>query len=590
MARQAAVTRANAIQGMFRRSAPTAQASHIPAPLGGLNTVDGLTLMPMTDCLRLNNLMPTRYGLEVRPGTINKTVLIGGSTTTEVRTIAPFNDTSRDATLKRDRLFAITDQGIYDVTSSTSNPTVMGIYDGYGAAIGSQTLLSTGWGIKGGEAGWCSFVNFSTAADVGGLHQLVLCDSVNGYHIYDPDGGGPSVGRWYKITQGTSGGHIEGVDPTTFVQVCSFKGRLWFTQRDYSRAWYLTPGAVTGTGGSKAQALDFGVRFTSGGYLKGCYTWTVDGGAGFDDYLVGISSSGDVLVYDGYDPTAAAGTAGYMSVKGLWFIGQPPLGRRIADCFGGDLFVIGADGLTSMSQIVQGIRDTNQVYETRKIASSMRDLIRDYGHNRGWSVTYHPRYATVIVNLPFIAALERYDQYNYNLTQQSWAVQTGIPALHWGSFQGAEYIGTADGRVLEWIGAIDTIPESPGSTKYIQNPISWYVLTAFNDMGAPGRWKRISMIRPYFVATSVPNYQVNARYDFDVTIPNVVSNAPAGVGALWDSAVWDRSRWGGGFITTMPPIGATGMGHFVAVELSGRSNFAMSLVGFDLIGDAGGMI
>ena len=565
------------------RSAPQQSAGmHLAAPLGGLNTIDGLSLMPPTDCVRLNNLLPTRYGLEVRPGTQNYATLIGGNTMTEVRSVMPFTDVSRDLTLSRNRLFAVTDQGIYDVTNGPTNPPLMDIYN----AASPATVLSNGWGVKGGKAGWVSFVNFSTAAEAGGSHYLVACDLINGYHYYDPDGGGPGIGRWYKVQQGNSGaGNIEGVDPTTLVQVCAWKGRLLFAQADNSRGWYLTPGTITGTGAAKPVAIDFGSRFVAGGFLKMITTWTVDGGASIDDYLVVLGSGGDVVIWDGISPADAN-----FQIKGQWFLGEFPRGRRVADTFGGDLLILSANGIIPLSQLVQGLQDTNEAYTTRKVQGLVRDRVRLQGREFGWSVTFHPSYSNIVVNMPYNAETKRYDQLVFNTTQQAWMAQTGIPSLSWCPWQGNEYIGTNDGRVLHWIGSVDTVPTSEGASTYEDAPINFYLLTSFQDMGAAARWKRIQFVRPIFVAPQLPLYQATARYDFDTEIPYTGSSPVVDPGAKWDVALWDQAEWGAGLVTTQPTIGARGIGRFVAIALAGYADHPCSLVGFDVIGDTGGLL
>ncbi len=582
MAKQFTVSRRETIAGMMRAPPQATQGFHLPAPLGGLNTVDGLSLMPPNDCVRLNNMMPTRYGLESRPGTINKCILIGNSTSTEVRTVMPFNDVNRDATLARDRLFAVTDQGIYDVTTSTSNPTLMGIYD----AANPNTLLSTGWGTKGSVAGWCSFVNFSTAAEAGGSHYLCVCDLLNGYHYYDPDGGGAGIGRWFKVKQGNSGpGAMEGVDPTTLVQICAWKGRLLFSQANNSRAWYLTPGTITGTGAAKPVAIDMGSRFTAGGFLKGLYTWTVDGGAGIDDFLVAISSGGDVIVWEGISPADAN-----FQIKGAWYLGEMPIGRRIADTFGGDLMILSSSGLIALSQIVQGLNVTDDAYATHKVASLIRDRLRVFGREFGWSVSFHPSYSCVVINQPYDSVEERYNQLVYNTQQNGWANLSGIPARSWAAWQGKEWIGTDDGRVLQWTGPVDTKPVAAGSSTYEEAPINFYLLTAFSDYGAPGRWKRIQFVRPIFVTPSLPKYSASVQYDFNLEIPQSPDTPVVQLGAKWDQALWDQAEWGAGLVTTQPTIGARGIGRFAAIALAGYSTKTLALVGFDVMGDVGGLL
>lgn len=576
---QLSIGRRKAITGRLQGQAQLSAPISIPAPTGGLNRIDGITLMPNTDAIILRNMVSTRLGVSVRPGTITHASQIGGAGVydTEVRTVAGFNNAT--ALGGGDKLFAFTNQGIYDVTNSVVNPPLMDIYDG----LGSNTVASTGWAVKGGDlAGWVSFVNFTNAVSLGGKHYLIACDLQNGYHIYDPDGGGPGIGRWYKVKIGNSGQAIEGIDPTLFVQVCSWKGRLIFAENNSSRAWYLTPGAVVGTGASKPIAIDMGSRFNAGGYLKGCYTWTYDGGAGIDDFLVAQSSAGDVVVWQGISPADTS-----FQIKGVWQIGAAPQGRRGADTFGGDLLIMGAMGLVPLSAIVAGHPDLQEASVTKKIQNLVREYFALTGQVFGWSITSHPSLGGIVLNAPKSVTGEHFQLFMSTQTS-AWSALAGIPSLHWEHWQAKDWVGTDDGRVLLLIGHTDEVQLDDGTLETAD--ISWQALTAYQSGDAPANWKRIHFIRPLFITEQLPVYKVEARYDFSLTIPQPVDPPPITAGARWDIALWDISSWGGGYVIEQPIIGASGIGRWFAVALSGKSRFETSLVGFDAIADIGGML
>jgi hypothetical protein len=562
---------------MLRGQQQLATQFFFPAPTGGLNRTDSVGGLPITEAYTLVNLVSATQGVSVRPGYTNHTTAIGNSASTEVRTLAAFNDVTRDKLLARDRMFAFTNQGIYDVTAAGSNPVLQDIYLGVGGAV----IDSTGWKVKGGDAGWVSYVNFTNAAAAGGKHYFIACDLINGYHLYDPDGGGAGIGRWYKVTQGNSGQTIEGIDPTLLVQVCSWKGRLIFTEVDASRAWYLTPGAILGTGASKPVAIDMGTRFNYGGFLKGCYTWTYDGGAGIDDFLVVVSSGGDVVVWQGIAPGDAS-----FQIKGVWYIGDVPRGRRIASEYGGDMLVMGSLGLLPISALVEGGREDETKYITYKIQSLLRRYFALQGFEWGWNISSVPVYGGVIVTLPRQNGIDT--QLFVSSTLQAWSVLEAIPAIDWCQFRNKEYIGTYDGRVVLVGGSIDTRQVAIGN--YTEDSVYWSMLTSFQPMENPAIWKAVQLIRPVWLAERLPTYAIAARYDFDIAVPQAVDPPPQTAQSLWDVALWDLSYWGGQFVTEQPVIGANNLGRWVAVALSGRSNVPTNLIGFNMIYTVGGLL
>jgi hypothetical protein len=133
---------------------------------------------------------------------------------------------------------------------------------------------------------------------------------------------------------------ITGVDSSTFINVNLFKNRLYFTQKDTLSCWYLDVNSIGGT----ANPLYFGGIARNGGYLQAMGTWTLDAGQGADDYAVFVTSMGEVIVYNGTDPTTAATWA----LKGVWQLGQT-FARKCFFKWSGDLLLLTQDGLVPLA-------------------------------------------------------------------------------------------------------------------------------------------------------------------------------------------------------------------------------------------------
>src|SRR5437763_331286 len=79
----------------------------IPAPVGGLNTIDPGFALPETDCPLLYNLIGAENGLRSRLGWKEWATGLGG----EVRSVIPF--VGSDQAGSTDRLFAATSAGLW---------------------------------------------------------------------------------------------------------------------------------------------------------------------------------------------------------------------------------------------------------------------------------------------------------------------------------------------------------------------------------------------------------------------------------------------------------------------------------------------
>lgn len=481
-----------------------------PAPVGGLNAWDPLAAMPPTDAISLINWIPDSFGVRARKGYKEWAINIPGALSVE--SIFPYFSSATafaggafltDPTTMPGKLFASTKDGIYDITDTTDAPAL------------SQALSGASY------AGW-----FSTAilTNIAGSY-LLACSESDGYFQYNGT-------AWTKITT-----EVTGVAAEDLVHVLLFKKRAWFVERDSTRAWYLAADAIQGA----ATVFDFGAQFKHGGHLSYLANWTIDAGEGIDDYLVAVSSNGDVVLYKGSDP-ASASTFGMV---GSWFIGQIPVGRRAYTQYGGDLILLSAEGVFPLSFVTRGGATSLQA-SGKEYSSKIRSLIgadlRASFTERGWQMVVHPSERLLIVNTPDYGA-NRNSQYAMSTSLNEWCQFRNVPSYCMGSTAGYTFAGTSDGRVLLLFSSkYDAVPWGASTgTK-----ISGIAHPAFSDFGAPVSQKQFVMVRPSFVSEEAPSVLMSMSVDFNPVDPTgtpTFSSTPEG--ATWGSGIWGVSTWGG---------------------------------------------
>lgn len=535
---------------MLRPVPQTVQSAHIPAPLGGTNTVNPGSAMPTTDCIYQYNLIAGEYGLRTRPGYTEQATGLTGALENLVRTELPFTGSAKSGS--KDRLFACTSTGIWDVTDPLAVTQEI---------VFSDQSLDAGYGI-------------SHVVVTAGGHFLLYCDEANGLFTYTE-----STDTWTQVTMGSDPAtQIAGVDPATFCFVTVFKNRVWFVARDTAKAWYLSAGAIYGT----AAAFDFGTKFKAGGPLVGLWNWTYDGGAGLDDSLVAISQGGDVAVYQGTDP-ASATTFG---LKGVWFVGAVPYGRRIATDYGGDLLVMSSLGVQPMSKLVLGATG-EKLYTTWKISNLFNRLASIYRTVRGWAIHIHPADNALMILIPTGGPEAATTQLVMSFASGGWGQYRDLPIVSACVWTGDLYFGTTDGRVCINRGDVDNQLLSDSESF---DSIGWSLLTAFQNLGN-ARQKKVEMIRPTLLSQT-PNASVEctARYGYNFLEPSAPSGTGGGGDGAWDSSTWDSTVWGGDFTPTQSIKGATGLGREVAIAVRGNSISRTTLVGIDVFFNQGGFL
>jgi len=521
------------------------QATFVPAPQGGINAISGAGSVPENDALFLYNLIPQEYGVHVRKGYIEwcQPIPLGDG----VKTIIPLSAINSDAPV--DKLFAATSDGIYDVTVQ-----------------GAAPIKMLDWPIKTERSGWVSWTAYTTIAG-----QFILaCDNENGYYVYTT-----STNTWAV-------GVITGPTPaeTLLDFVMVWKNRVWFVEQSSGRAWYLPVGQITGS----ATSFEFGNKFRYGGYLKSMWSWTVDAGVGIDDMMVVFSSAGDMLVYKGTDPQ----TVGTFEQVGSWYVGKPTQGRRQGDDMGGDLLALTNYGLLQLSKMIAGAaaQDTT-VAMSYKVNARLNNVLERGNTVYGWQVKLSPGDQLIFVLVPKEAG-RSWMQFVYSTTTRAWCQFTDVPMKCAEVYKNRLYFGSDTNRVFVYDGIVDNVllADSGASARTIQ----WEMLTGYQTYGDPAKWKRVQFLRPRFIGSEIPAYNIQARYDFDLSplsVPPPTFNLQFG---RWDLSFWDSAVWAGDSIVTQAPQGGFGMGQHIAIAMRGQSAGQLIYLGTDIFLDTGGYL
>lgn len=453
-----------------------------PAPVGGWNARDSLAAMKPNQAIILNNWFPKTSYCEIRGGYSSHATGATGS----IKTLATYNAMSGT-----NKMFAATASGVYETTSAGA----------VGASVASRT---------NGKHQWLNFAD-------GTNQYLIMMNGVDKPLYYDG-------ATWTAVDGGTSPA-LTGLTTTSIVDAFVFKGRLMFIEKDSLSFWYL----ASGVAGGALTEFDLGGVAKRGGFLMAAATWTIDAGDGADDKAVFVTSQGEVLVYQGTNPSSATAWA----LVGVYDLGKP-LGRRCLTRFGGDLVIITQNGAFPLSAALQTATIDNRLAITNIIEDAFADAARSYGSTFGWEATLYPAQGALIVNVP-ISEGGTHEQYVMNTITKAWCKFTDWDAETFVVFNGDLYYSTSNTVQKAWTGQIDGV-----------NNIIAYGKTAFSYFGDMGSNKRFNMFRPVLAVNGPVTFLTDLDVDFNDTEIAGTTTYSVVTGGQWDASNWDEAYWSAG--------------------------------------------
>jgi hypothetical protein len=473
-------------------------STSIVAPTGGWNTRDPLDQMQERFAIKLLNLYPEQGSVRTRNGYAQACNL---SNTATVETLAELPLASGVS-----KLVAVCGGKIYEASGTTGVILESGIQDSK-----FQTTVMNG--------------------------RLIMCNGIDAPRLYD--GTSISVGTYNAFYPN------DVLVPSKLVQVTQYKSRLYFVEKDSPNVWYGDTAAITGN----LSKIDFSFLFHRGGNIAFIAPWSRDTGVGLADYLTIVSSEGEVLVYEGSDPTSAA----TFGIAARFFMPPPVAGRRGWVNLGSDLLIVHKSGITPLSALLGGGGNARFAAITDAISKSFLDAVTAYGDSQGWCAVYHPTGQSLYVNIPVTGAAE---QYVLNPNTGAWGRYVGYNARCWSLLEDKVLFGGAEGRIYR---------ADYGNTDN-GTAIRSELKTAFNYFKDRGHIKRFTMARPIIYGPEGLSYTMGIDTNFNTGVSAPVTSS-GGASAQWSVSLWDQSLWGGARLNSEDWYSLAALGRCASLSL-----------------------
>jgi hypothetical protein len=522
---------------------PVAQVKALPAPIGGLNTKDAIAAMPETDAIIADNWFIQPTWVETRNGYVTQATFTG-----DCETLMAYSGISGS-----NKLFgAVNNAGTHSIFRM----------DGLsGGAVGAAVVGGGGNTIEALTSTRFDWVQFGT----GSAEIIYLVNGVDNPLVYDGT-------TWYPISGGGTYS-ITGVTTSTLSAVASYKQRLWFLQANTMNVYYLPMQSI----GGAATQLNLAPNFALGGQLVSIITVSIDNAAGAQDYIAFVTNQGEIVVFQGYDPSQTA----TWQIAAKFRIGRPiGFGRRCWQKLGSDALMIGADGFILLSQALLTDRSQTREAVSGKIRKSVTDDVQDFSTNFGWQAVLYPIGNKVIVNVPTTTNSTSY-QYVMNTLNNAWStwnkVNNGYSAFCWEVMGDALYFGThglvgqADSGQLDGNAAITCV-----------------IQQAFSYFDTPGQIKLFTQARPIFLSNGAMSAAIEMAVDFGEPVATGSIPLITGNNTIWGS-LWG-SGWGGSQILSKAWIGITGTGIAGSLYIATQvANCTAQWQGTDIMYKPGGL-
>ncbi len=549
------------------------------APTGGWRTDVEMADMPKDAAFQLDNFFPEANRVRARYGSNPFATGLGA----DVQTVIPYSGLSN-------KLFAAAGGNLYDVTAGgpVGAPVVTGMLSAHWSAqqytnvggqflrlvngvdipllyngsswtnnylVGTATLATQTVSVKAGTYTLSFFGTGSVALSGAGTGTLAGTGVSNRVSLTFTAGAGTlTVTVTGSVTNAQlevgssptpyiSSTMITGIpDPSVLIAVAAYRSRLWFIERNSTNVWYLGTDAVSGA----ATQLPIGGNMKYGGTLVAIGVWTIPIANGLVQCLVLMSSEGEVIVFQGSDPSSSSN----WSLLGTFKLGRPLGTDRCLLSVGADLAIMTTDGIVPVTKAIQldrGATDLGAI--TSRIGPTWRDTVAAIGTTSPqWQLSAFPKRQMAIVNLPSTYGLY---QYVMNTETGAWCRFVGLTSSCWATWQDRLFFGSSDGSVYEAeVGANDN-----------GQPIDALLVGAWRRYGDGFSSKFTKLIAVDAQIGSATKMYAGISTDYQASLPSALlsstSNVPA---AMWGSAIWGVSVFPGtSLVRTYASAGADGI-------------------------------
>lgn len=457
-----------------------ARSKFIQPPVRGWITNEPLAASQPGGAMVLENWFPTATSARLRGGSKKYATVSTGP----VRRMFTYKSGSQE------KLFASDATKIFDISSITDPNTIPA------AAVTGQT------------SGYYCTAQFGTA----GGDFLSICNGTDTPKYFDG-------AAWANHA-------FTGIaSPASLSFVWSFSSRLWYVEKNSMSAWYLPVDSINGA----LTRFSLAGLFQEGGYLLYGAKWSLDAGDGLDDKCLFISSTGEVAVYEGTDPSSVT----TWRKVGVYKI-TPPLGPNAIMPAGGDLLIATEDGLVPISEAV------NKDVAALSISAASRAIEKPWKkevsrrNSLPWEIVKWPVMNMMVVSLPSPSTGVEPGCFVANLQTGAWTKYTGWDTRCLAVFGGRGYFGSNDGTV--------SLMETGGNDKGSSYVCTYVALP--DHLGSPGSEKLFHAVRSVFTASVPFEAQVSASANYEISLPTPTASIADFLSANeWDVAKWDVAKW-----------------------------------------------
>ncbi|WP_434286302.1 hypothetical protein [Celeribacter sp. SCSIO 80788] len=457
-----------------------AQPYTFQAPVRGWIMTDSIADPQPAGASRLDNWWPTTRGAKMRGGSVKYATVPD-----PVETMFTY----RSGT---EHFFAATETDVYNISS-----------------VADQDVAVTAT-VTGQTSGDYSSVQYGTA----GGDYLLAVNGADDLLLYD--------GSTFTPINAASSPAITGVLTSAFTHAWSHASRVWFVEGGSQSAWYLPADSIAGA------ATEFSLAgvFRLGGSLLFGASWSLNAGDGLDDKCVFVSTEGEVIIYEGTDPSNASTWA----LAGRYRLPKP-ISRRSHIQAGGDLLVATEVGLIPVSAAVTtdlGAIETKAV--SRPITPYWQEQVGLTTSD--WEIARLDEAGVMIVSQP-VASSTSYKLMAVNMMTGAWSRITGWDAQCLGSFGGGSYFSDSDGLVF--------LMNAGGSDN--GTPYTSLFIGQYESLGIYGVTKTVLQMRANLLAGTPVNPSVTALIEYGEEPPSSPSSPANFEGDVWDVGEWDVAVW-----------------------------------------------
>jgi hypothetical protein len=469
------------------RQAKFASAS-LPAPIGGLNARDAVSMMAETDAITLDNWFPLATSVDLRNGYSSWNTFTGNC-----ETVIEYQGASATG------LFAaVNNAGTRSIFTATSSGAIsVPVVGGAGSTV--QAVTSTRY----------DYVNVGTT----GGQFLLLCNGADPMLQYN--------GSAWSVASGITG--ITGGTQTIF-SIIVHASRVWMLKKNTFSVWYLGTSAITGA----ATELNLATLFPAGGSLACAITWGGDTNSQLDAFIGFVSTEGEVVVFTGSDPSSDATWARVAYFK----IGRPvTTGNRCWARYASDALIMTADGVIPASKAVALDRAGPSISVTDKIRNLVTQDFISHASKFGWSLVVHPAGNKLILNVPTVE----------NSTARQYVMNTQTGA--WTRFTGWNAFCFAVQRDTLYFGGNGILVKADTGTGDGGVAVQSDAKQAFSYFGSRGQQKKFNLMRPVLSIDGEIQLGLDINVDYADVAPGSTVTVNTGSGDPW-SVAWSVA-WGG---------------------------------------------